>query len=141
MAWRSEVRTRALINQLLKGDKKIALPRVEISSHQLQHYYIHDLVDVLIGTFGIPEPNPLHCQPAEVKDLQLIIVPGVAFDRQGNRLGSGHGYYDRFLAQSSALRVGLAFAMQIVESIPAGSHDQKMDFVVTEEEIIRCVAQ
>lgn len=137
-SWRSEVATVELIKRLLNLGKKVAAPRVNKINPVLEHFYIQGLGDALPGAFGIPEPDPLVCKPARIEDLQLIIVPGVAFDRRGNRLGSGHGYYDRFLSQNSATRVGLAFRMQIVDEIAIGSHDQKMDFIVTEDEIIEC---
>jgi 5-formyltetrahydrofolate cyclo-ligase len=140
VAWRSEVGTRELIERVLGLDKKIVAPRVDKLHHILKHYYIQEVNDLVTGAFGIPEPDLAHCKQAQIEDVQLIIVPGVAFDSRGNRLGSGHGYYDRFLAQSSAVRVGLAFGMQIIDSVPAESHDEKMNFVVTEDEIIACAA-
>jgi 5-formyltetrahydrofolate cyclo-ligase len=141
LAWRGEVATAELVVRLLGVGKKVAVPKVNILHHVLENFYIQELNDAVPGAFGISEPDPLFCKEARIEDLQLIIVPGVAFDRAGNRIGSGHGYYDRFLSQTSAPRVGLAFRMQIIEKIPAGSHDQKMDFIVTEDEIIDCARQ
>ena len=138
LSWRSEVATAVLIKHLLGLGKKVAAPRVDIFHHTLEHFYIQDFSNVLPGAFGIPEPNPSVCRPAQIENLQLILVPGVGFDRRGNRLGSGHGYYDRFLAQIRAVRVGLAFSMQMIDHVPAGPHDQKMDLVVTEDEMIAC---
>jgi 5-formyltetrahydrofolate cyclo-ligase len=135
------VATTELIRKLLKTGKKIAIPLVDIRHHVLKHFYTHDLDLLRKGAFGIPEPDPSLCEPARIADLPFIVVPGVAFDRSGNRLGSGHGYYDRFLAQSSGLRVGLAFGMQIIDDVPAANYDQKMDFVVTEDEIISCATR
>lgn len=139
LAWYSEVATSGLIEHLLRAGKKVVVPKVDIRHHQLEHYYISALSDVRPGTFGILEPDPATCAPAGLNDLQIILVPGVAFDRKGNRIGSGHGYYDRFLAQTSAPRVGLAFAMQIIDAVPTSVHDQKMDFLVTERDLIACV--
>ena len=138
LSWRSEVTTAELIKHIWGMGKKVVAPRVDILHHILEHFYIQEFNNVLSGAFGIPEPDPLHCKPARTKDLQLIIVPGVGFDRRGNRLGSGHGFYDHFLAQTSAVRVGLAFSMQMIDHVPVGGHDQKMDFVVTEDELIAC---
>ena len=138
LAWRSEVATTELVEHLLSDGKNVAAPKVNNLHHLLENFYIHELSGVIPNAFGIPEPDPLHCKSARIEDLELIIVPGVAFDRRGNRLGSGHGYYDRFLSQASATRVGLAFRMQIIDRVPVGSHDQMMDFIVTEDEIIDC---
>ncbi len=137
-SWRSEVSTIGLIKHLLIEQKKVAMPMVNKLHHSLESFYIQDVGNMIPGAFGIPEPDPQICKSARIEDLRLIIVPGVVFDRMGNRIGSGHGYYDRFLSQTSATRVGLAFGMQVIEKVPAGIHDQKMDFIVTEEEIITC---
>lgn len=130
--------TARLIELLLQHKKKVAVPKMVIPWRLLENYYIQELSAVSAGQFGILEPDPRLCEPAMLRDLQLIIVPGVAFDRRGNRLGSGHGYYDRFLAQSAAPRIGLAFEMQIVDRVPVGEHDEKMHFIVTENEMITC---
>jgi len=81
-------------------------------------------------------------QPSYSKDkltkFDFAIVPGVAFDERGNRLGYGKGYYDKLLAKNKATKVGLAFDIQIVDDIPAESHDIQMDFIVTETRVIPC---
>ena len=87
------------------------------------------------GKFGIPEPAaPVW---AEKNDLDLILVPGVAFDRYGNRLGRGGGFYDRLLPLYSAKRIGICFEFQISDKIPAEPHDCRMDFLVTESKILK----
>jgi len=141
LAWRSEVATHGLIQQLWNLGKRVVVPKVVVANRQLEHYYIQRFNEIQRGAFDIPEPDPAGCIRAEISEFQLIIAPGVAFDRSGNRLGSGHGYYDRFLAETSALRVGLAFGMQIIDAVPSSSQDQKMNFVATEREIIACDAQ
>jgi len=83
--------------------------------------------------YGIPEPSG-----EEATSLDLILVPGVAFDRQGNRIGMGKGYYDRFLAkQKNVLKIGLAFSEQILASIPKEPYDEIVDLIITDEEVIR----
>ncbi len=141
MAWRSEVDTTNLIEHLFRQGQKVVLPLVDIRKHVLDHYYIQSFSDATTGTFGIHEPDPKVCVSAKISDLDLVIVPGVAFDRRGHRLGSGHGYYDRFLARIESLRVGLAFGAQIVDEVPVNGLDQAMDFIVTEGEIISCGAR
>ena len=71
-------------------------------------------------------------------DIDLVIVPGVAFDRHGYRLGRGGGHYDAWLVQVKAPRLGLAFAVQIVEAVPGADYDQTVDWIVTEREVINC---
>jgi 5-formyltetrahydrofolate cyclo-ligase len=87
------------------------------------------------GRFGIPEP----AVPAFAAEdaLDIIIVPGVAFDRAGRRIGRGGGFYDRLLPQYSAVRAGICFGFQYLESIPAEEHDVRMDFMVTESLIFK----
>lgn len=80
--------------------------------------------------FGIPEP--LGGQTAKPEDMELFIVPGVAFDADGNRLGFGKGFYDRFLEGARGFKIGIAFDFQIVENVACDSHDIPMDKVITE---------
>ena len=75
---------------------------------------------------------------AATETFDLVLVPGLAFDRTGNRLGAGKGYYDRFLAGMKAPKIALAFAFQIVEPVPTAPHDQRVDMIVTEDEVITC---
>ncbi|MDR1925956.1 MAG: 5-formyltetrahydrofolate cyclo-ligase [Planctomycetaceae bacterium] len=95
------------------------------------------------GRFGILEPMSqiwkLAERRVELDSIDVILVPGVLFDRECNRLGRGGGYYDRFLARlpEKNIRVGLCFAMQIFNSIPKEIHDQRVDIVITEKEIIK----
>lgn len=88
--------------------------------------------DLKKGKFGILEPADPVFAP---RDLDLILVPGVAFDRSGNRIGRGGGFYDRLLPQYRAVRAGICFDFQCLESVPAEPHDCKMDLVVTESRI------
>jgi len=87
------------------------------------------------GRFGIPEPSvPVF---AAEDELDLIIVPGVAFDREGHRIGRGGGFYDRLLPQYRAVRAGICFEFQCLETVPAQEHDIRMDWVVTETQILK----
>lgn len=93
------------------------------------------------GPFGIPEPR-VEGGPLSPTDFQIIVVPGLAFDRSGNRLGHGAGYYDRYLSRiPSAPRpwlVGLAFSVQLLPRIPSAPHDVPVDLIVTDEGVLRC---
>jgi len=87
------------------------------------------------GRFGILEPaTPVF---ATEDELDLIIVPGVAFDRAGHRIGRGGGFYDRLLPQYRAVRAGICFGFQCLQTVPAQEHDVRMDWVVTEAEILK----
>ena len=91
------------------------------------------------GPYGIPEPPRLPGRPARVDGFDLVLVPGVAFDRKGNRLGQGLGYYDRFLARlpGDVLRVGLAYSDQVVPEVPVDEWDVPLHALATEEGVIR----
>ena len=83
---------------------------------------------------GIPEPTKT--RPADPAELRVIVVPGVAFDVRGGRLGHGGGHFDRLLAQGDALRVGLCFENRLLAEVPMEAHDMRMDVVITEKRVI-----
>src|SRR5512134_176149 len=91
----------------------------------------------VIGRFGVPEPER-NGGPGARAGFDLVVVPGLAYDRRGRRLGQGHGYYDRFLSglNRSAPTVGLAFSWQIVPEVPVDSWDLPVDAIVTEEDVL-----
>jgi 5-formyltetrahydrofolate cyclo-ligase len=116
------------------GGKKIILPRVVGSNMRL---HLVDNSEVLVaGSFGILEPAP--SAPLALAKADIILVPGLAFDRSGVRLGRGGGYYDRLLTDFEGLRVGVCFEESVLEGIPAEPHDALMDFLMTPGGIISC---
>ncbi|MFQ5709310.1 MAG: 5-formyltetrahydrofolate cyclo-ligase [bacterium] len=137
VAWRNEVDTHPLIKELLKAGCRVVVPVVDLTRHVLQHSEIKKFEDLQGGAFGILEPPPDKILPVELSEIDLIVVPGVAFDLTGNRIGFGGGYYDDFLKQVSALKVALAFQFQIVDRIPVRNQDQRVDAIVTEENVYR----
>lgn len=111
---------------------KIALPRIE--QERLVFHHV-DSLDVLVsGAFGTREPVNELGTVAPISSARAVLVPGVAFDRLGRRLGRGGGFYDRFLAVTGpqVLKIGVCFDLQIVEEVPSEPHDVRMDAVVTE---------
>ncbi len=145
-AFNSEVRTEQLIEAALAEGKRVALPRVNRQERSLDLYYVRGLGEewVAPGTWRIPEPLPDRCEPACVEDLDLVLVPGVAFDTVGGRIGYGGGYYDRLL---HALRqdqqqkaVGLAFEDQIVEDVPLSFFDFRVPIIVTNRRVISALS-
>ncbi len=136
---RPEVETRDLIAILIERGKRVVVPIIERETRSLRLSYIKDLSVLVPSTFGVPEPigNEVPASPTEI---EVAIIPMIAFDSRGNRLGYGAGYYDRFLSQHShMIRIGVAFSCQQAEHIPADSNDVKMDYIVTEKGIIRCI--
>lgn len=143
MHFRSEVQTTAIINRLLVAEQTVVMPCTLPHTLQLAAVEITDPDKQLApGYCGILEPLPAlvatgACDPGII---DVAIVPGSVFDRFGGRLGYGGGYYDRFLATDAprAVRVGVAFELQMVDRVPVEAHDQFMDFVVTEKNLYDC---
>ena len=92
--------------------------------------------DLISGMYGIQEPSPEKRIKMNPEIIDLVIVPGIAFDRQGGRLGHGKGYYDRFLQFTRAFRLGLAFDCQLLKTVPTESHDVPMNAILSESGIV-----
>jgi len=138
----SELASEAWVRQALEDSKRVLLPRVNKASKHLELFEVKDLDgEVAAGTYGIREPIIEKCKRFEaLGELDLILMPGVAFDREGGRLGYGGGYFDKLLAQlpRRPVLIAGAFAMQVVAEIPQEGTDHKIDWLVTENETIRC---
>ncbi len=136
--FREEVETTALAEATIAGRKKLVLPRCA-SDRILLPLEVGDLEqDIESGTYGIHEPK-LALRAAEPSEIDLIIVPGTAFDLQGNRLGYGGGYYDRFLMRLKPLTpiVALGFECQVIGQVPVGQNDVKMTMLITENAVYK----
>jgi 5-formyltetrahydrofolate cyclo-ligase len=120
-----------LISQALALGKDVVLPRYSAATKSYVVCQVADLEsDVRSGTFGIREPAT-GCTEVPLNRLDLILVPGVAFDLSGRRLGKGKGFYDRLLAGVSGKKCGIAFDEQIVDEVPAGPHDVSLNCILT----------
>ena len=138
LAFRTEWDTLPLVARALAEGKKVAVPKVDAAARMLVLHAIADPVgDVGPGLHGIPEPLP-HCPEVAPAAIDWVLVPGVTFDRSGQRLGYGGGYYDRLLPLLSpgAARIAGAYDLQIVDRVPAGPHDVTVDVIVTPSETI-----
>ncbi|WP_092921375.1 MULTISPECIES: 5-formyltetrahydrofolate cyclo-ligase [Romboutsia] len=135
----NEVKTDELIVKLLSLGKTVSSPITIKEEKKLIPSQIIDLKDgVKIGTYGIREPKP-ECSPeVEVKDIDVVIVPAVAYDKDCYRLGYGGGFYDRFIERlrEDAITVGIAFDLQIFDSVPKEDHDAQLDYIITESQIL-----
>ncbi len=142
VATRSEVQTEELIKISIKMGKNIFVPIILPECHNLAPSKIFDFDNELEkGKKGILEPKREYYRLFPPEDIDLIIIPGVAFDLNGNRIGRGFGYYDNFLRKvcPSAKIIALAFEMQIVKKIPNDKNDIPVDKIVTEKRIITSV--
>ena len=136
----SEVETTGMIAQALSLGKHVTVPKMESASKQLMLSELKDPVRELVpNSIGIPEPRPEAVRPVGVDRMDLFIVPGIAFDPRGNRLGQGAGYYDRLLTPVAdrVPIIGLAFDLQIVERVPTGDHDIQVNWIITEKRTLR----
>lgn len=132
-SFRSEVDTGPMIRRALTFGKRVVLPKVtgaELALHEIADFDN----DVAPGAWGIPEPD--ESRPVMLDELDMIIVPGAAFDEQGNRLGYGAGFYDKLLPVFRKTTVALAFELQIVPSVPAEIHDIPIQKIVTDRRVI-----
>jgi len=127
-----EVDTRAMIEKACFLGKGVALPIVEQNKGKLIPTLISSMEDAHKGTFGIAEPVLDPEKVIDLKSLDAVIVPGLAFDRQNHRLGRGAGYYDRFLSTlpENVMTVGLAFDFQLTESLPTEAHDIRLGQII-----------
>ncbi len=135
-----EIETGPLLQSVLESGKLLALPRVKglASAGQLSLHRVEQLISLEINKWGIFEP-PVMAAAMTLTQIDLIILPGTAFDRNGNRLGAGGGFYDRLLmGEHHPTTVALAFDFQLVEAVPKLEHDVAIDFIITESQTIDC---
>ncbi len=130
--------------RVLAEGKRLALPKVNHHTNQLDLYWVDDLENQLAeGLWGIREPIVERCERLDtLNEVEFALMPGVAFSRDGARMGYGKGYYDKLLARMrhSPALTAAAFALQLVESIPQEATDRKVEWLVTEQETIHCGA-
>lgn len=129
----AEIDAGALCAWWLAQGRILLLPRVGDDGISLHARRVEDLAHCRPGFRGCPEPDPEHCPPARLDDIEAVLVPGLAFDPAGRRLGQGGGHYDRLLAECppQAVAIGIGFDFQILERLPEAGHDRRVDWIVT----------
>jgi 5-formyltetrahydrofolate cyclo-ligase len=126
-----------LLQKLLPARKTCALPAFDTATQFYSARRVRDLeTDIVTGKFGVSEPRP-ECEVLPLEQFDLVLVPGLAFDLAGNRLGRGKGFYDRILAVASGVKCGVAYNFQLLETIPTEAHDAKVDFIFTPARCVR----
>jgi len=135
--FRNEVKTGELIQRTMKMGKKVTVPATDPENIRLTPSLLLAFPeDLKPGSWGILEPAPDCFRPVKPGEIDIIIVPGVAFDEKGNRIGYGKGFYDRFLNETNAFSIAPVFEMQIRPAFSPGAHDRPVDCLVTEERVI-----
>jgi len=141
LAIKDEVQTEKMIEESLQKGKRVAAPLIDWQRKKILPSEIKDLTkDIEISVFKIPQPKNNLYSPFSPVNIDIVIVPGVVFDRKGNRLGFGGGFYDRFLGKLSnrTKLVALAFELQLVDNVSSQSYDIAVDYLITERGIINC---
>ncbi|MGH4051443.1 MAG: 5-formyltetrahydrofolate cyclo-ligase [Clostridium sp.] len=139
LSFNNEVDTLPLVTWCLNNSKTVIAPYCVQKTREIIPFEINDIkTDVTKSAFGIMEPKHDLLKMVNINDIDLIIVPGVLFDKHCNRIGFGAGYYDRFLSKKSkdAITIGIAYDNQIIDEIPADIYDVPLDFIVTQGRII-----
>lgn len=137
----SEVGTEALIRGLLMRGQRVICPRVA-GPGVLEHLEVTDIESLVVGPMGLREPDVDRAERVDLDEIDVMLVPALAFDRSGIRLGYGGGYYDRAISElrdredGRAVTVGLGFDQQVVDELPREAHDQPVDLIVTETRTI-----
>lgn len=135
----NEVKTDELINKLISLKKTVSSPITITKERKLVPYQITSLNDnIQISTYGIREPKKDFSNEINISDIDIVIVPAVAYDKNCYRLGYGGGFYDRFLLnlRDDAITIGIAFDIQIFDDLPKEPHDAQLDYVITETRIL-----
>ncbi|MCK0471517.1 5-formyltetrahydrofolate cyclo-ligase [Halalkalibacter sp. APA_J-10(15)] len=133
-----EVHTYPIIEQGWKENKHIVVPRTNFQSKAMDFYRINNWDDVVQTPKHLFEPVAQKAAEYSSEDIDLIVVPGVAFDRNGFRIGYGGGFYDRYLTNYEGQTVALATDVQIQPELPVEPHDRPVDYVITESRCLTC---
>lgn len=130
---------RNIIEHAWQQGKTVCVPHMREQFGVMDAAVIHNMHDLVQGRFNLLVPNPDHLKLIDPELIDIIVVPAVAYDHAGNRLGMGAGYYDRFIPQAAkAVLIGAIWSSQIVAGIPANQYDKKVQYLLTEDGIIHC---
>ncbi len=135
----SEVNSREILKRCFDYNKIVILPAFDTTKYEMKLMKVDNLdTDLTLGPRGILEPDSSRCNVAPIECIDIAIIPGVAFDEKGGRIGSGDGYYDRLIPKLSITtrKVALAFESQIIPIVHMESHDRYVDIIITEKRII-----
>jgi len=142
LAFGNEVNTKPIIEKAWQENKQVIIPVCQAKTCEIIPSFLSTFADLEPRTMGILEPKEGKLNPADPKMIQLALIPGVAFDLWGHRIGFGAGYYDRFLPklEPSTPKIALAHEIQISSTpLPADHYDVLMDYICTENDLYKCV--
>ena len=132
----NETDTKEIMNAAFSDKKRVALPKTDAESGKIIAVFAENNAVFEKGAFSVPEPT--EWTEADVSAIDAVVVPGIAFDKDGARVGFGKGCYDGFLKGITAVKIGFCYDFQLCPEIPCEKHDVRMDFIVSESGIIDC---
>ncbi|PAQ14826.1 5-formyltetrahydrofolate cyclo-ligase [Bacillaceae bacterium SAOS 7] len=136
-----EVDTWALITRGWEEGKNIVVPKCDPSDRSMTYYHLTSFCELEMVYSGLYEPDPTQTNRVDAKTIDLLIVPGLAFDKKGYRLGFGGGYFDRFLEHFEGKTVALLFSQQLLTEVPTETYDLPVQQLITEKEIYTCFSK
>lgn len=134
-----EVNTKNMVIRCFDYNKMVVLPAFVPEKHEIKLMKIENFdKDLILGPRNVMEPNPERCKPVPIESIDIAIVPGIAFDEKGGRVGTGQGYYDKLIPRLpiTTRKVALALECQLIQQVPMESHDKHVDIIITEDRII-----
>ena len=134
-----EVNTQKIIKRCLSVNKVVVLPAFVEEKRKTSLMKIDNMTtDLIPGPRGVLEPDPGRCKLVPLENIDIAIIPGIAFDEKGGRIGTGKGYYDKLIPDLSVTtrKVALSLECQILQQVPMESHDKHVDIIITEDRII-----
>jgi 5-formyltetrahydrofolate cyclo-ligase len=132
VSFRSEVDTCRIIRKALEDGKVVGVPKVVSKKEGMKVFRIGGMSDLEAGYFGVLEPKE-GCQSIPAEEIDLIVMPGAAFDRDGGRIGYGGGFYDRYLSEAGreVRKIALAYKMQVLDKVTMDENDMRVDNIIT----------
>lgn len=136
----TEINTKPIIEKALEENKNIYIPKIYKSDRSMKAIKLNSFKDLKENSMGILEPVQ-DGDYIDKENIDLIIVPGVVFDEEGNRIGYGGGYYDRYLSDIKEVsnKIALAYELQVLDFIGEEKHDIKVDYIITEEKVRKTI--
>lgn len=138
ISFRNEVDVSKIIEKAWNLNKQVLIPKTNLTKKNIQPYEINSWGELQIGNYQLLEPIIDNKETFPIADVEVVLVPGVAFDKNGYRLGYGGGFYDRFFAtcQTTLYKIGVAYDFQVIDELPVLDHDCIVNEIITEKQII-----
>lgn len=133
---KNEVDTSFINRKILENNKILILPVIEKNNDFIKAVRCIDDKNMKKGTYGISEP--INEEKFDINMIDIVIVPAVAYDKRGYRIGFGKGYYDKFLKNYKGIKIGLGYDFQLIDNILEENHDIKMDYLIIEDKLLEC---